>query len=55
MTAPTTVRLVALTIVCSWCERTIEQGEAGAPQSHGICADCERQWERKAQTTRGAA
>lgn len=28
--------------VCAWCKRVIAEGDPGAPESHGICAECER-------------
>lgn len=30
-----------LRLVCSWCQKVLEQGTPGAEVSHGMCADCE--------------
>jgi hypothetical protein len=32
--------------VCSWCEEIMEEGDPGAPVSHGICRTCAEDVER---------
>lgn len=31
--------------VCAWCKKVIEEGDAPTPVSHGICSDCEDEFE----------
>jgi len=30
----------AFRIECSWCGKVMEEGDPGAPTSHGICSPC---------------
>ena len=34
------IEVKPLHVLCSWCQRVIQEGDQSKPVSHGICHDC---------------